>query len=53
MKKHLDFDFKFRPLRTVYILLLAGVVFWLTDSYPASLVTFMAAIDIEDKVGED
>lgn len=52
----LDFDFKFRPLRGLYIILLAllsGAVYWVSDSLLASLITLLALVDVQDNTDKD
>ena len=43
----LNFDFIFRPIRTIYILILTILVFYLSDSYLAAAVTALAIIDVD------
>ena len=51
MSRFIDFEFKFRPLRTIYVLALAALVYWVSDSVLAGLITSLAVIDIQDELG--
>jgi hypothetical protein len=53
MSRFIDFEFKFRPLRTVYVLILAALVYWVSDSIWPSLITALAVFDIDDQLGKD
>jgi hypothetical protein len=53
MSKFIDFEFKFRLWRTIYILILAGLVYMVSDSILAGIITTLALIDIVDELGED
>lgn len=49
----IDFDYKFRPIRTAYILALAGLIYWVSDSFLAGGLVLLALIDIQDELGKD
>lgn len=41
------FNFVLRPFRILFVLILAGIVYWLTREYAASLVTCLAIFDLD------
>lgn len=44
----LDFDFDLRPWRIVYIIAIAGIIYWLTDyNWKPAVVCLLAIIDFD------
>lgn len=53
MNKFIDFEFKFRPLRAIFVIVVAALVYWVSDSLLAGLIALLPVIDIQDELGKD